>query len=291
MEQVAVNMATIEDVETLINANDNNITALNTLFAPAWLSSPSVRGTSDILWSCISTLVACIYTALHLNVPANTGTWAMLKHKAEWLLVALLALEIVVYMAISQLYAAYRLKTRLRELFQDDTMDLTYCFVVIGGVEVRNLHPHMRRAHPYLPVSPDTMLWLAELRHKVPVEAKRIRDKSKADTVQKCLVLFQTTWMALQCIARRAIGLQITILEVHTMVHVLCAAVMYAFWLKVNHASRSSSIVDTARVLTMCDCRSHWTCESQNESILRNGKPLLHCSLRERFLRRRGISS
>lgn len=163
----------------------------------------------------------------------------MIRLKAGWVMIALLAPEIVVYTAISQLYAAWRLKRRLRELFGDDDdngLDLTYrFFVVMGGVQVPNVHPTQRVQHPFLPVSPETMLWLAKLGYRIAVGAKRIRDKSKADTIQKCLVPFQTTWMAVQCIARRLLGLPLTLLEVHTMVHVLCAAIMYGFWLKVGY--------------------------------------------------------
>ena len=61
-----------------------------------------------------------------------------------------------------------------------------------------------------------------------------IDDRSKADTLQKALVLLQVGWMALQCIARKACGLPLTLLELHTMVHVVCAIAMYAFWFKVR---------------------------------------------------------
>lgn len=231
-------MASTDGIQNIITASKTNITALNTIVAPTWVSAPSVRGTSAILWSCITTLVACVYTALHLNVPADTGTWAMLRLKASWVLVALLAPEIVVYMAISQLFAAWRLRNGLNELVDDDSIDLTYCFfVVMGGVEVRNIQPFASRRNqrPFLPISPETMLWLAKLGHRIRIEPKRINDKSKADAIQKCLVLFQATWMAVQCITRRAYGLPLTLLEVHTMVHVLCAAIIYAFWLKVRY--------------------------------------------------------
>lgn len=65
------------------------------------------------------------------------------------------------------------------------------------------------------------------------VTESTIKDKSKANTIQKALVLCQVSWMFLQCIFRKVYGLPITILEVHTLVHVSCACLMYAFWLKV----------------------------------------------------------
>lgn len=232
-------MASTANIDQIIASSDNNLTALTTILAPQWVSAPLVRGTSSILWSCISTLVACVYTALHLNIPKDTSTWAMLKLKGLWVTIALLAPEIVVYMAISQLFEAWTLKRGLHELFGEDSgIDLEYCFfVVMGGVELKSIHPDLFTSNgqrPSLSVSPKMMLWSAKLDRRMRVERKRIQDKSKADLLQKCLVLFQATWMAVQCIARRVLGLPLTILEVHTMVHVLCAAVMYAFWLKVR---------------------------------------------------------
>lgn len=34
-----------------------------------YVSSPNTRGTIDIAWSCIATIVVCVYTVLHLNLP------------------------------------------------------------------------------------------------------------------------------------------------------------------------------------------------------------------------------
>jgi hypothetical protein len=66
------------------------------------------------------------------------------------------------------------------------------------------------------------------------VSEQAIADRSKANTVQKVLVLSQVSWMFMQCIARAAYGLPITLLELHTMVHVICAFSMYGFWFKVG---------------------------------------------------------
>lgn len=34
-----------------------------------YVSSPDTRGTIDIAWSCFATIIACVYTVLHLNLP------------------------------------------------------------------------------------------------------------------------------------------------------------------------------------------------------------------------------
>lgn len=82
-------------------------------------------------------------------------------------------------------------------------------------------------------VSGTTVLWLASQGHWVKIPRAKITDKSKADTFQKILVLFQVSWMVMQCIARWIYKLPLTLLEVHTMVHVVCAMILYGFWFKV----------------------------------------------------------
>ena len=57
-----------------------------------------------------------------------------------------------------------------------------------------------------------------------------IRDKSKGDGLAKALVLLQTTWFVIQCIARRAQNLDITELELLTVALAVLNGAMYTFW-------------------------------------------------------------
>src|SRR5689334_2056754 len=75
-------------------------------------------------------------------------------------------------------------------------------------------------------VSGTTVLWLAGQGHWVKIPRAKITDKSKADTFQKILVLIQVSWMIMQCIARWMYKLPLTLLEIHTMVHVVCAMIL-----------------------------------------------------------------
>ena len=71
---------------------------------------------------------------------------------------------------------------------------------------------------------------LAECGHIPEVSADDIKDKNKADGLAKLLVCIQAGWMIVQVISRAAIGLATTLLEVHTVAHVVCALVMYVIW-------------------------------------------------------------
>ena len=105
-------------IEPLLSAAGGNHTTLKTRISPAWVSSPGVRGTSDILWSCIVTLTACVYTAIHLNVPPpQEGRWQFLWRKSKWVALALFAPEIVLYCALTQLLEARKFKNEMNKLW------------------------------------------------------------------------------------------------------------------------------------------------------------------------------
>ena len=79
----------------------------------------------------------------------------------------------------------------------------------------------------------------------LPISEESISDKSKADLLAKGLVICQVGWLAAQCIARKVQGLPISLLEIHTLVHVFCAVTMYLIWLSkpldINNPTRTDA--------------------------------------------------
>ncbi|KAM0505794.1 hypothetical protein ACHAP8_002026 [Fusarium lateritium] len=221
---------------------------------PAWVDSPNIRGTFDILQSCILTLIACIYTALHLDVPVKTAWHELLRYKLKWTAITLFAPEISLYMAADQLQQAWSLKSKLRTLQtrcssdqEHIEIDMTYAFfIVMGGVranvdDILSLPDLQDKAFQYfnsadrpysVRLGPQTVIWLAEKGHWIPISKKKIDDKSKADYLQKLLVLTQVIWMVMQCVMRKIKNLPLSLLEIHTMVHVACAVFLYLCWFR-----------------------------------------------------------
>ena len=105
-------------IEPLLSAAAGNRTILNTQISQPWDSGPGVRGTSDILWSCLLTLTSCVYTSIHLNVPpAGEGKLQRLRRKLTWVAMALFAPELVLYCALNQFLAARKLVKELNNLW------------------------------------------------------------------------------------------------------------------------------------------------------------------------------
>lgn len=82
-----------------------------------WQPEPNVRGTWSIISSCLLTLSLCLWTALHLNIPEHNGNQYQRVRKFGWLLIGLLAPEMVACMALIQRRSALRITRALRAKF------------------------------------------------------------------------------------------------------------------------------------------------------------------------------
>ncbi|KAK8103227.1 hypothetical protein PG984_016373 [Apiospora sp. TS-2023a] len=249
-----------------LSGNEHNLTYLSTVIAPPWVSAQLYRSTSSILWSCIVTLTACVYTALHLNIPSKIGWWSRLLAKLKWVAIGIFVPEYVIYLAVVQfLEARWVAKELTKAQTLNDTADKRYkfdlnygFFVVMGGLRIslKYLSEARRRERRIFgqilendcqeTLSPVGVVALAQAGKFIYLAPESITDRSKANSIQKGLVFLQIVWMALQCFARKAYGLPLTLLEVHTMIHVGCALLIYSFWFKKPLDIASTETVDTS---------------------------------------------
>ena len=79
-------------------------------------------------------------------------------------------------------------------------------------------------------VTPYGALTLAKAGALPDFGREKVSARSKADNVGKMLVCLQALWMVTQTIARKVAGLPITLLELNTLAHVVCAVFMYIIW-------------------------------------------------------------
>lgn len=91
---------------------------------------------------------------------------------------------------------------------------------------------HLSTKHKRLTLTVPGMVFLIKLGRIPKVSQELVADKSKADFLAKILVILQAGWLVIQCICRKIEDLDISLLEVHTMVHVCCALLMYFFWFR-----------------------------------------------------------
>lgn len=102
----------------------DNTTALNDEIADGWVKSARSRGTADLLWSCITTLTLCVYTAIHLNIPRIGGSRRK-QHarKAKWTTIGIFAPEFVLFTAWQQFWSAKKLCTELDRIYREQNKE------------------------------------------------------------------------------------------------------------------------------------------------------------------------
>ncbi|KAJ4292597.1 hypothetical protein N0V90_009260 [Kalmusia sp. IMI 367209] len=212
-----------------------------------WFEPPNLRGTWDIIVSCVLTLTICVWSALHLNVPTEDSKLKQRNiRRLRWIVLGLFAPELVVSTAFAQFLTA---KWLCREIKKDvqyrkehgtdpawsseqqlQEWSITQCyFAVMGGIRIQTNHECIA-SHDRLSLTAEGVRLLSFLGRLPEIDEGEILDKSKADGLAKFLVLLQAGWMILQTLARVQQNLPVTLLEINTMGHVVCAFALYALW-------------------------------------------------------------
>ena len=107
----------------------------------------------------------------------------------------------------------------------------------MGGFvfDVNDLHNYI----PRVTLTPQGIIRLAREGQFLDIDPETISDKIKANILINGLICIQVMWMLIQCVARKVAGYPLTLLEIHTMVYVVCALTLYILWWK---ASSNSSL-------------------------------------------------
>ena len=193
----------------------------------SWVDSPNHRGTIDIIWSCITTLAICCWVMLHLNVPAqNDDLWTLFLRKARWLLLALLAPELVMLFACGQWASAQRSVADMHSLGHKSWTMIHAFYADMGGFLLHS--PDCTS----FPVTAKQVHYLVQQRYlPMPkITKKEIWDKSKADMFAKIIAGFQAAWLVAQVVARGFQHLPVTLLELSTVALITCTGAALLFW-------------------------------------------------------------
>ena len=84
--------------------------------------------------------------------------------------------------------------------------------------------------HSRLTVTPRGMALLARCGFLPKISKEEILDKSKSDNLSKMIAVVQALWMFAQIVGRLVVDLPVTLLEVNTLAHVMCAMIIYVLW-------------------------------------------------------------
>ena len=208
-----------------------------------YVGDPNGRGTASLVISCLLTLILCVWSALHLNVPRQDETMLQCFFiKLRWIITGVYAPELVVFTAWRQWCSAKILRDLIEDLQQRQTKgsdselpnnnnkwSMAHSFFACtGGFAFDTENDETLASTPFLPpdcprrltITASGMAFLAKCGHVPRVSKAEITDKSKANDIAKALVLIQASWMLVQVIGRVIAGLPVTLLEVNIIAHV-----------------------------------------------------------------------
>ena len=214
--------------------NTNSSSALSSSYV-GYVGDPNGRGTASLVISCVLTLILCVWSALHLNVPRqNDSILQCLSLYIRWIITGVYAPELVVFTAWRQWCSAKILGDLVKNLQakqraplpapSDYGWTMTHSFFASTGgfaFEIEDAGRFLPNNCPRrLTLTACGMAFLAKCGHLPNVSEAEITDKSKANDIAKALVLVQASWMLVQVVGRVIAQLPVTLLEINTIAHV-----------------------------------------------------------------------
>ena len=211
----------------------------------------------NIVWSSLATTFSCTWVAVHPNVPCPKKRNPLLsfaEHRLPLFVCALLVPEYVLAWSIRQFFRAceiakenkggglnFIISNLLSNLSLERQWSVTHgFFMIMGGFhlfehrseETSNDDRSMSREDdkPLYPLQASDLVRCDGYESFIMLTKAEIEDKGKSDWFAKSLVLLQTSWFVMQCIARAIEHLPITHLEIVTLAYAAMNFVIYIFW-------------------------------------------------------------
>ncbi|GJE96267.1 hypothetical protein PsYK624_124610 [Phanerochaete sordida] len=152
-----------------------------------WRPNPGVRGTFEIITTCLSTLIICVWSAVHVDVPLRRSARVNGIGKVGWIFTGLVSPDLLLYAACCQLYRAQVLLQDAQQYLHGEYVDsmgsrLRRCCDYMTGSQ-RTEHAHSKR----LPSEED-------------IDSK---ESSEPVLVERCEVLAATSSRPSQATRRR----------------------------------------------------------------------------------------
>ncbi|KAG1848942.1 hypothetical protein DFJ58DRAFT_704881 [Suillus subalutaceus] len=194
-----------------------NCTSTPTLDVTDSPSSSDTRTLWDIIWSCVATLFACTWTAIHPNIPGmDEGRMTIFFRRLYIMVLALIAPVLMVTWAAIQFLSALEW-TAAHGFFAWMGGFMLYC-----------------DDEPRATLTPKELMdYIRDGCVDIPdiVEAD-IEGRSKGDALSKGIAVLQLGWFVLQLVARYIQHLPTTLLEIDTLAIVSLACIAYCLWWK-----------------------------------------------------------
>ncbi|KAH9959073.1 hypothetical protein BC827DRAFT_1135199 [Russula dissimulans] len=200
------------------------IQSLDQLHSSSCHDPNNCRSLWDIIRSCALTIFLCTWVSVHPNIPSPHEGWPRVTLRRMGLMLATLIMpEAIIGWALRQRLAA----GQLAKQHKGEGWTLTHgFFATMGGFMAYEGNEPI-----YVLLPKELESYSLTGNGDFPrISKMEIQDKSKGDFVSKAVVILQTTWFVMQCIARGVQGLPITELELATIAFAGLNFVLYLLW-------------------------------------------------------------
>ena len=218
----------------------------NPTLVRGWVSTNCGRGTSDILWSCLSTIFLCVWTVVHMPIPEYRAERSLsirskvIGSRLVPALIGFIAPEVILITAVTEAMNAQDYRNMIEETVKVGS-SLAHGFLLqMGGFCVKTPEGRFHQLEPTDFIDLDesrTAVIVSErgkrlLNDMNKISEEDIKDLAKSDTLAKCLACGQGLWLVTQVVSRLFQHQAVTLLEVTTTGYVFCAVGAYAAWWK-----------------------------------------------------------
>ncbi|PBK95917.1 hypothetical protein ARMGADRAFT_963611 [Armillaria gallica] len=194
---------------------------------------PEYRSAWDVVFSCIVTVFACTWLAVHPNVPGpdlKSRGWAFIGlHRLKLMVIAIVVPEVIIIWAFRQWIVASTISKHFNLTMTHGFFISMGGFIGAGGTPIKisdllhldglALFQKSFSVHPGLDLSSISRITEEEL-----------QDRSKGDALSKVVAVVQTTWFVVQYLARFNESLPITQLETATLAFAVLNIFNYILW-------------------------------------------------------------
>lgn len=228
----------------------------------SWQFDDNSRSSWDLVWTCLSTIFACTWTVLCLNVPprrhhnSRGGQFSRPAKKVLVWLVSVLCPELVAWIAVEDYFRARQLAIYCNaiqaevnyEVSRRPTLSQQTEGPQNGQVQMRPVPVKWTTRQGFcidmggLAVQTQDA-WLFTISRKTigvfvraglvkgsDFDDEDIKDQAKVDTLGKLFTVVQSAWLTCNIIARVAYSLPISPLELTTVAYVALGLLIAGFW-------------------------------------------------------------
>ncbi|KUJ07171.1 uncharacterized protein LY89DRAFT_660914 [Mollisia scopiformis] len=206
-----------------------------------YVSGPNTRGTTTILWNCLSIIFLCTWNIQHLNIPAGrprakswlqSTWWAILdsRTKIKWMIFTILVPEYLVGKAFGEWLAAKEGVSYVKRWYPENVIEWETVHVYMANmgyfvVDFRDLISDVQSENETCLAVGNAIVQKLIHQSHIPAVDRYIGDK-----LVKGLALAQIIYLIAQLAARKIAALPSTQLEIAALAFSASSMITYIFY-------------------------------------------------------------